>query len=124
MHHVNVQVNIHVSISPSLRKETGGLGGVGSRVGLGEGGLQSVCKVNKYFTFIYSLYMLFSVPLTSQFPLHIAPSPYFISEAGRGEYPLGYQPTLAYQIATELGTSSSTEARQGSTVKCRGFTDR
>ena len=70
-----------------------------------------------HFTFRMQPPSPLSLPL--HILLHILPSP---SPLRRG--PLGYQPTLAHQVTSGLGTSSPTKARQGSPVKETGSTGR
>lgn len=67
--------------------------------------------------------MQLPLPPLLPFPLSHNPSPsitflHISTEKGRESH--GYRPTLAYQVAVKLGTSSSTEARKGSPVSGKG----
>ena len=70
-----------------------------------------------YFTFWsqLSLPLLFQI-LPSQLTSHPSTPPHLLR---KGEAYHGCQPSLAYQIAVELGPSSAIEARQGSPVRQR-----
>jgi hypothetical protein len=71
--------------------------------------------------YVFTLHPDF-IPLSSQFPLHMAPPPYHPSTSPlrRGRFFPGYQPTLAPQVTAELGTSSPFKGRQGSPVRGTG----
>jgi hypothetical protein len=69
---------------------------------------------------MYSVYILLAAP--SQNPSQELPSISFFSEK-ESPFP-GYQPIPARQATATLGTSSPTEARQGSPVRGTGSTGR
>jgi hypothetical protein len=76
-----------------------------------------------FFPLVYSFTLHPNIcPPPSSTPLQLpTPSP---SPLGTGRFLSGYHPTLAHQVSAGLGTSSPTEARQGSPARGMGSTDR
>jgi hypothetical protein len=73
-------------------------------------------------SFTCSLYILIADPSPPSHPSDSPLFPVLLLFWGRG--PPGKQPTLAHQVTAGLGTSSPTEARQGSPVRDMGSTVR